>query len=508
MDLKDLLRAIRKGWWMVVIATVLGACVAIGLIVKTAPTYAATVTFFVNTAKVAGVNPMQSDQYAQQRVESYVQLMSSDRLARLIVMDTQIDESANDVADSISASSPLNTVLLTATVTSTSPRRALIVATSISTEFVKMIGTIDPLVELQVTSGPTLNPIPVAPKKKLDLALGIVGGLVIGASAAILRELLDTSVRSASGLRMLTGEAVLGSIGRDPKAKKAPLVVDTHAKSVRAEAFRQLRTNLQFIDVARPAHVLVVTSAVAGEGKSTTATNLAVIFAETGRRVLLIEADLRRPRLADYLGIERAVGLTNVLAGQVGVDEVLQIWGRGGLAVLPSGSIPPNPSELLGSEAMTELLQELRARFDIIVLDTPPLLPVTDAAVASVQADGAVVVVRYGKTKRTQVVTAINTLKSVDARILGCVLTMAPMKGTDAYLAYDGYSDDSLPPAPTAAMLPKSRLAAESVASSAQSPDNSSQGADVDSDLSEDHRARVADHSDRSSADGRRTTDR
>ncbi len=455
---------------MVVIATILGACAAIALIVKTPPTYAANVTFFVNTAQVQGVNPLQSDQYAQQRVASYVELMSSDRLAKLIVADTQIDESPSDVADSISAKSPLNTVLLTATVTSTSPKRALTIATSISTQFVKMIGDIDSTVELQVTSGPWLNPNPVAPRKKLDLALGVVGGLVVGAAAAILRELLDTTVRTPSRLRTLTGHAVLGSIGRDSKAKKAPLVVDDHAKSVRAEAFRQLRTNLQFIDVERPAHVLVVTSSVPGEGKSTTATNLAVIFAETGQKVLLIEADLRRPRVADYLGIERAVGLTNVLAGQVSVDEVLQTWGRGGLTVLPSGSIPPNPSELLGSQAMAELLRQLRGKFDTIVLDTPPLLPVTDAAVAAVQADGAVLVVRYGKTKRTQVATAINTLVSVDARILGCVLNMAPMKGTDAYLAYDGYSYD-----PSDAAHPLSLAATDRSHASDRTPQSSTE---------------------------------
>ena len=216
--------------------------------------------------------------------------------------------------------------------------------------------------------------------------------------------LLDTTIRQPQVLRTLTEVPVLGVIPFEKSAKKSPLISEGQARSIRAEAFRQLRTNLQFVDVERPVRVLVVTSSVADEGKSTTATNLAVSFSESGRQVLLIEADLRRPRVADYLGLERAVGLTNVLAGQVDIDDVLQPWGRGGLSVLPSGSIPPNPSELLGSPRMLDLLERLKTRFEIIVIDTPPLLPVTDAAVAAAHADGAVLVARYGKATRGQVI--------------------------------------------------------------------------------------------------------
>jgi capsular exopolysaccharide synthesis family protein len=200
-----------------------------------------------------------------------------------------------------------------------------------------------------------------------------------------------------------------------------------------------VRTNLQFVDVDHPIKLIVVTSSIAAEGKSTTATNLAVVFAETGSRVLLIEADLRRPRVSDYLGLERAVGLTNVLAGQVSIDEVLQRWGTDGLTVLPCGSIPPNPSELLGSQNMVDLLTGLRQRFDTIIIDTPPLLPVTDAAVASVLADGVVVVVRYGRTNRAQLAAAVRSLESVDARVLGCVLNMQPAKQAEGRGRYDGY---------------------------------------------------------------------
>jgi capsular exopolysaccharide synthesis family protein len=207
-----------------------------------------------------------------------------------------------------------------------------------------------------------------------------------------------------------------------------------------------LRTNLQFLNVGRPVQVLVVTSSMPEEGKSTTAINLAVAFSDFGRRVLLIEGDLRRPRIASYLGLEGAVGLTNVLAGEVGLVDVLQPWGRGGMTVIPSGTLPPNPSELLGSPAMSELVAHLRKSYDIIIIDAPPLLPVTDAAVASSLADGVVVVVRYAKTKRNQVAQSMRSLQAVEARVLGTVLNMAPSKGSQSYSSHGHHAQEPVRP--------------------------------------------------------------
>jgi non-specific protein-tyrosine kinase len=175
---------------------------------------------------------------------------------------------------------------------------------------------------------------------------------------------------------------------------------------------------------------IVITSSVPDEGKSTTAVNLAIAFAEMGRRVVLIEADLRRPRIAEYLGVEGAIGLSNVLAGQVAVADALQPWGHGQLQVLASGFVPPNPSELLGSRNMSALLSRLRAEFDVILIDTPPMLPVTDAAVVATHADGAVLVARSGKTAQARIRTALASLRAVDAQVLGCVLNMQPTKGS------------------------------------------------------------------------------
>jgi len=426
MELGDALRALRKNWWVVLLAMAIGAGAAVGWVVKAPRTYAANVTFFVNTTEVKGVNPLQSDQYAQQRVASYVLLISSERLAQMVVEDTGIDESPTEVADSISATSPANSVLLVATVKDASPTRALKIARSVSTQFVTMVGELDPNIQLQVTSDPRLQPDPVSPRIKLDLGLGLLGGLLIGCLVVLLREQLNTTVRSSSELHRVTNATVLATVVRETGSRTAPLLIDKHASSAMGEAFRDARTDLQFMHVTNPAKLVSVTSPTVGEGKSTTAINLAIAIAESDRSVLLIDADLRKPAIGDGFDLKSDVGLTDVLVGRIGIDEAVQPTGRDRLMVLPSGSVPPNPSELLGSTTMDALLNKLRDRYDMIVVDTPPLLHVTDASVVAAQSDGVVLVVRYGKTKWAQVDAARARLASVKALLLGSVLNAAP----------------------------------------------------------------------------------
>ena len=447
MDLLQYVTALRKGWWIIVLAVLLGAGCGALVNVRATPQYASTVTFFISTATEGGTSPLAADQFATRRITSYVGLLSSDVVAQRVLDTTGVDLTESEVKARITGDADLNTVLLTATATDSSPERSFAIADGIAKQFGAIVNDVDPIgpdnVVLRTISGPTLNPVPISPRTTLNLAAGVLLGLVVGVVVALMRQVLDTTVRQPQLLRGLTDAPVLGIIPFEKSARKSPLVVDGGGRSIRAEALRQLRTNLQFVDVERPVRVLVVTSSVADEGKSTTATNLAVAFAESGRRVLLVEADLRRPRVADYLNLERSVGLTNVLAGQVEIADVLQQWGEGGLTVLPSGSIPPNPSELLGSPRMLELLEYLKTLFDVLVIDTPPLLPVTDGAVAAAHADGAVLVVRYGKTSRGQIINAVRSLKSVDARLLGTILNMTPRKGADGYESYGyGYYDN------------------------------------------------------------------
>jgi non-specific protein-tyrosine kinase len=353
---------------------------------------------------------------------------------------------AKTVQREVSASAPSNTVLLNVTVTDRSARRAQQIADDIGRAFPGIVDQIEVTsrgdqspVKVSVVAPATFSSSPTSPKTVLDLGLGLIVGLFVGLGTALLREALDNTVKLPDDVQDIAETAALGLIPYDPDAKKHPLISNRDMHGSRAEAFRQLRTNLQFVDVDARVRSIVVTSSVPGEGKTTTACNLAIALAHSGLRVLLFEADLRRPRVGTYLGIDDKVGLTSVLIGAVSVDDAIQTWGPDGLLdVLPAGPKPPNPSELLGSRGMADLLHTLEDRYDLVLLDSPPLLPVTDAAVIAPEATGALIVVHYGRTRTEQLRRTADALSSVGARTVGAVVNFAPRRGPDAY--YYGYS--------------------------------------------------------------------
>lgn len=296
---------------------------------------------------------------------------------------------------------------------------------------------------MSVVREPQVPTSPVSPRPVRNLGIGLVLGLLVGLGLALLRDLLDTSIKSEADTKPVTDATVIGSIAFDSDAKVHPLIVQVDPHGGRSEAFRALRTNLKFVDVANHLNSITFTSSVPGEGKTTTTANLAITMAATGARVCVIEGDLRRPRLLSYLGLEGAVGLTDVLIGQTDVADVLQQFGTDGLFVLGAGPIPPNPSELLGSEAMRDTVRKLESEFDIVIIDAPPLLPVTDAAVVSTITGGTVLIVGAGLVNREQLRRAVGTLDSVGGNLLGLVLNRLPAASSDAYSYYiSGYRPD------------------------------------------------------------------
>ncbi len=277
------------------------------------------------------------------------------------------------------------------------------------------------------------------PSRVTWLSIGALLGLLAGLLLAALRNAADRSVHSPTELEELAGAPVLGAMAYDRAAASTPLITSLGTHHPRFEAVRILRTNLQFLDVDRDHKVITITSSLAGEGKSTTACNLAIALAQTGTRVVLVEGDLRRPRVSEYLSIEKSVGLTTVLVGRVALDAALQQAGTPGLDVLASGALPPNPSEILQTKAMTALIAELRHRYEVVLIDAPPLLPVTDASLLASISDGAILVVKHGSTGREQIRTATDRLQSVGARLLGTVLSMSPERELSRYGYGYGY---------------------------------------------------------------------
>jgi receptor protein-tyrosine kinase len=231
---------------------------------------------------------------------------------------------------------------------------------------------------------------------------------------------------------------VIGVVLRDP-ALESKHVLDRTKMTAVAEDYRHLRANLQFIDVDQPPKVIMVSSAIPSEGKTTVVINLAVALAETGRKVTVVEADLRRPRITRYLGMVGGVGLTNVLAGTADLTDVTQYYGEHGLAVIAAGPTPPNPGELMASASMAEVLDKLRASNDFVLVDAPPLLPVADATGLAVVVDGVLLSVRYGATRSDQLEQAAAIVQRVGAKMLGVILNFVPPKAEIATALGHGY---------------------------------------------------------------------
>src|SRR5882757_7971718 len=430
MNFMDYLTVLRERWFLVLLGLSIGLGLGGAAAFLTTPQYASSVKFFISTPDLGkDVNQAyQGSLLSEQKIKTYTD-MATDRRIRQQVADEHGYPIAVGV---ISASAKPDTVLMTLTATDRSPARAKQIVQAAAKDFANLVAEVEqpeqgqPLVvarQIQDAQTPTT---PVSPKQNTDLALGLVLGLMAGMGAAVARHTMDRSVKSPDTLAELIGAPVLGATQFDPGLKGRPLIVHDQPRAPLAEAFRQLRTNLEYVDLDHTNKLLVITSALPHEGKTTTACNLAIAMAQAGSKVALVEADLRRPKAAEYLGMENAVGLTTVLTGQVSLDVALQPWGGGLLDFLGSGALPPNPSELLASAQMATVLAELNRRYDVVIFDAAPTLPVADAAVLAAHCHGVLFVARHGWVRAEQVKAAAETIRRVSAPIFGVVLSMAP----------------------------------------------------------------------------------
>lgn len=465
MTLHDYIRILRKGWLFLVVGVLLGVAAGAMQTILATPKYEASTKVFVSLQVSESPSPgelVSGNSYAQQKVKSYIDLVTSPLVLQPVIDELGLSTSTQGLAGQVSATAASGTVIIEISATSADPQMAANIANATAASLQRVV--VDEL-ERPAGGGPSLVKMqsvqpaapasrPSSPNLYLNLAIGGLVGLVLGLGAAILRTTLDTRVHGRHDVEALTTAPVIGGIAFDPESNRHPLIVHTDPRNPRAEAFRSLRTNLRFVNVDGDERTFVVTSAVPGEGKSTTTANLALALAESGARVVIIEGDLRLPKLAKYLGIEGSVGLTDVLIGRVPLADVLQKWGTRDLYVLPAGQVPPNPSELLGSDAMVSLLRALSEQVDYILIDAPPLLPVTDAAVLASLTSGAIVVAAAGRVRKTELAAALRSLSQTDSHIVGLVLTMLPNKGPDAYggaYSYYGTSagDQAERPQPT-----------------------------------------------------------
>jgi len=449
----DILRAVRRSWILIALVSVIGAGVGGSWAMVSTPVFEAETELFVSVQPSApDVNDVaQGNTAAQQKVSSYVAVVTSASVLQPVIDELDLGTTVAELADRVTAKSPANSVLIDITVRNTEPAAAKAVANAVAQS---LIHVVTDRLEKPASGGPSLvrpeviqpavePTAPATPNLFVDVLLGLVGALGLGIAGALLRQAFDTKVRTTADIVEVTDAPLLGAIGENASFHRQPLVVQADPLSPVAEAFRALRTNVQFIDLDNRTGTFTITSALPGEGKSTTAANLAIAMSENGARVALVDADLRRPRLAGIMGIEGSAGLTDVILGRAELVDVLVPWGRGGLQVLPAGRIPPNPSELLGSFATTKLVEHLAQEFDAVIFDAPPLLPVTDAAVLSRVTGGAVVVAAAEQTGRNQLAAALAALDTIGAATLGIVLSKVPRKraGTATYGSYHDYRE-------------------------------------------------------------------
>ncbi|MBF4601641.1 polysaccharide biosynthesis tyrosine autokinase [Frigoribacterium sp. VKM Ac-1396] len=450
----DIFRALLAGWYLLLVGLVIGGGAGVAISASATPTYVSSTKLFVAVRGQADTTAMEiasGSNAAQQKIKTYTSLVTTPRVLDPVVRDVGPPLTLESLTAAVSASSPTASTIMSVTVSDVDPQRAAELADAV-TESLRSVVTTElepefapgvPSVTMEVVEPAAMSSSPATPHTVANVALGLLLGLAAGALGALLRQVLDTKVRGQGDLVDENDLAVVGDIPFDPEVRRRPVVVRDGGGSLHAEAFRMLRTNIRFLGSGLAARVFAVTSAGPGEGKTTTTANLAVSLAEAGLRVVVVDADMRRPNLAKVLGIEGAVGLSDLLIGRVELDDVVQPWGGDALGVLPAGDVPPNPSELLSSGAMKALVDELCTRYDVVLIDTPPLLSVTDAALISEMVTSMLLVVASGRTRRAHVTTSLERLDAVGDTPRAAVLSMSPRRRSDSRYYYYAETPDA-----------------------------------------------------------------
>jgi len=448
MTVLDFLRLTRKNWLALVVGVLLGVLVMLGYTLVQPKVYVASSSGYVVAGGSEGfTDAMSGSDAASAKARSFIPLLTSRAVFDQIAADPGIDLGGEALDGRLTAWVDEGSTLLEVSASASSPQAAAALADGALDAVAAVVAKIESevgaeestilVVPLENAATPTS---PVSPDLVSNILMGALAGLVLAYLFIFVRKVADVRVRTAADLSKAAGGA--GTLGRIPKSDQ--LVgknrADADADPRTAEAFRRLRTNLRFSSIDQQVRSVVITSANAGEGKSTIASLLAKVIARSGQATVLIDADLRRPSVADVMGIDGSIGVSEVLSGQVQVNDALRATDTPGLVVLPAGHVPPNPSEMVGSQTLKSLIAALSEDY-FVVIDAPPVLPVTDVALLSMAVDGTILVATVGKTHRDDVGLAKNMLDQVHARVLGTVLNKVPKREAGEGYAYQQNAD-------------------------------------------------------------------
>jgi succinoglycan biosynthesis transport protein ExoP len=434
---------------MLLVSSVLVCTAVAGALAWTdTPTYTARTQLSVSARGLEGkpAQALEGGLYAKQRARSYAKIIASPRGAQTVIEQLGLAEDVHGVQDKIQASAPPGSTLINVTVRDRSPGLAESIADSLADQVVGLAKDLErpdggrrSPVQVTVERPAQLPANPVSPQKPIYLVLGVLFGLVFGVGGAALRSSLDHRIRSDSDASVTAGAPVLGRVAEHPDRGKSPLMAGD-PPSAGAEGYRRLRANLRALSAEDELRSLVVSSAVPGEGKTEVVANLGVSLAQAGERVVVVDANLRSPRLGELLGVRSSIGLTDLLESRRPIELPLRRHPTAPVEFLASGSPRPNPSDLLESEALDRVLRMLTDRFDFVIVDTPALLPVADAAILARRASGVILVARAASTGTDELQAARQSLRAVNAKVVGVVLN--GVRERDSRL----YREDPLPP--------------------------------------------------------------
>ena len=420
--------------------TLVRAMLKIEFIASLPATYQATTTLLVVQRQAEGTVNLTDIQTAERLANTFSRLVTIRPVMEQAISDGHLPFSITELEDLISVRNPPTTQLLEVSARTSDGQLAATIANSVATAFISSnqanLSNRPGLVSVVERAEPPL--FPVSPRKTVNAALGAVALLAIAVGVVLLIEYLDDTVKTPEQASEISGLPALGRIEQFDRTRtpRDQLQAAHRPRSTVAEAYRAARTNLSYaIDLGRDRRLVLVTSPGPGEGKTTTVANLAVVFGLAGHRVCVVDTDLRRPTLHRLFGLDNQEGLTNLLlAREPDLDRAIQRTVYTNVSAVTSGPLPPNPSELLGSARMQEVLERLKSRFDVVLLDSPPALVVTDASVLATLADGLLIVTRAHHTRTQQLAATVEELAQSGRPIAGIIINRVASR--DAYYYY------------------------------------------------------------------------
>lgn len=454
MNVVDYARAVLRSWAVIALLGLAGAAAGYGLAVTTAPVYRSSGAVLVTSDRGNSATELvQGSAYIQNLVATYVLLASSEVVLDPVIEELDLGGTARGLAGAITASAPLDSVIIEITASSESPELARDIAAAtiaslsdvVTSEVAPTDENGEPTVRLTTIENPSVPRFAATPVVRNNVVLGAIAGLGLGLVLAILRAVVWRSIRTHADIRRLTALPVLGQVVEARRGSTLTASILREPLGIEADSVRTVAANLNFLKVDGGLRSIVVTSGSPAEAKSSLVVALGLMVAESSRRVLIIDADLRSPSIAAYTHLTGSVGLTNVIIGETDLGTAVQEWGAPGLSVLTAGTEAPNPSQLLTSQRMTDLLAEAEAAYDFVIVDSAPLLAVTDATWLGNQTDGALLTVLYGKTTAHALERVIAASDAGGLNLLGAVLTRVPRRGVSRYGAgtYGASSDAS-----------------------------------------------------------------